>query len=122
MQIKKIRLPEIDKQSVIQLCNDPLVRKHMPLAEGNFGEREYAEFISAKEKIWAECGYGPWAYVIDDNFIGWGGLQPEGNDVEIALVLNPKYWVLQKKLKSRFRVNVSSVIVFMPQKAHDSFY
>ncbi|MEO0408516.1 MAG: GNAT family N-acetyltransferase, partial [Cyanobacteria bacterium P01_A01_bin.135] len=39
-----------------------------------------------------ERGFGPWAFVLDGEFIGWGGLQPEGKDVDVGLVLSQKYW------------------------------
>jgi len=32
------------------------------------------EWIAGKEKLWAEHGYGPWAFLIDGKFAGWGGL------------------------------------------------
>lgn len=120
MRLEKKRLPEIDKQLIIQLCNNPLVRKHMPLAVSYFDENEYDKFIVAKEKIWAEYGYGPLAYLIDGNFIGWGGLQPEDGDVEIALVLLPKYWglgtrITQEIIKFAFdTIKLKSVIILFP--------
>lgn len=49
-------------------------------------------FVAGKEKIWEEHGYGPWAFFIDDEFVGWGGLQPEGEDIDLALVLHPDHW------------------------------
>jgi [ribosomal protein S5]-alanine N-acetyltransferase len=120
MKIVKKRLPEIDKSQIIQLCNNPLVRKHMPLAEGSFDENSYAEFITAKEKIWEECGYGPWAYILDGQFIGWGGLQPEHDDVEVVLVLHPNYWgygkrIVQDLIHDAFEnLKLSSVIILFP--------
>ena len=83
------RLSEVDPGVIIELVNDPAVRRHLPLARGHFGPSECEKFVADKERIWEEHGYGPWAFVIDDEFIGWGGLQPEGDDVDVGLVLRP---------------------------------
>ena len=86
------RLSEVDPGAIIELVNDPAVRRHLPLARGHFGPSECEKFVADKERIWEEHGYGPWAFVIDCEFIGWGGLQPEGDDVDIGLVLRQSYW------------------------------
>ncbi|MGJ8641301.1 MAG: GNAT family N-acetyltransferase [Opitutaceae bacterium] len=57
-----------------------------------------SEFIAAKEQLWKEHGYGPWAFIIDDQFSGWGGLQPENGEADLAMVLHPKCWGIGKKL------------------------
>lgn len=41
---------------------------------------------------WQQYGYGPWAFEIDQQFAGWGGLQYEEGDADLALVLHPKFW------------------------------
>ena len=92
----------------------------MPLASGHTGEIEYAEFITAKEKLWSEYGYGPWAFEVDGHFVGWGGLQPESDDVEIALVLSPEYWGLGKIIYTKIiefafkEMKLESVIILFP--------
>ncbi|MBY5945253.1 hypothetical protein KUW02_08365 [Photobacterium rosenbergii] len=42
--------------------------------------------------MWEEHGYGPWAFRINGEFAGWGGLQPESGEADFALVLHPDYW------------------------------
>jgi ribosomal-protein-alanine N-acetyltransferase len=96
LNIEFKRLTEIDKAEIIELLNHPLVRRHMPLATGVFDDAAYDKFIAQKEQLWAEHGYGPWAFVVDEQFIGWGGLQYEHGDADLALVLHPKYWGLGK--------------------------
>jgi [ribosomal protein S5]-alanine N-acetyltransferase len=114
------RLPEIDPADLIALMNDPRVRRHLPLARGPFGAADCARFVAAKERLWAEHGYGPWAFVIDGEFAGWGGLQPEGDDVDLGLVLRPKYWGAGRVLYERLvadafeRRRVSSVVILLP--------
>lgn len=120
MKLEKKRLPEINKHLIIQLCDHPLVKKHMPLSKNDFDEHEYEKFIAAKEKIWADCGYGPWAYLIDGKFVGWGGLQPEEGDVEVALVLHPNYWgygtiIFKGIIQYAFTtVKLKSIIIMLP--------
>lgn len=115
------RLPEVDPADLIALMNDPLVRRHMPLARGTFGVAECALFVAAKERIWAEYGYGPLAFVIDGEFAGWGGLQPEGDDVDLGLVLRPRHWGAGRALYERLlavafgEMRLASVIILLPQ-------
>ena len=114
------RLPEVDPADLMALMNDPLVRRHLPLARGAFGEAECAGFVAAKERIWTEHGYGPWAFVIDDEFAGWGGLQPEGEDVDLGLVLRPRHWGAGRALYERIlavafsEMRLASVIILLP--------
>ena len=86
------RLTKIPPEVIIDLMNDPAVRQHLPLAQDEFGDVECDRFVASKERMWEERGFGPWAFVLDDEFIGWGGLQPEGDDIDVGLVLNRKYW------------------------------
>ncbi|GAA2396461.1 GNAT family N-acetyltransferase [Dactylosporangium salmoneum] len=87
-----VRLTEVDPAHLIELMNDPRVRRHMPLAAGCFGGEDCAAWVAAKEAMWRDHGYGPWALLVDGVFAGWGGPQPEGNDADLALVLRPVFW------------------------------
>lgn len=115
-----VRLPAVDPEALVALMNDPRVRRHLPLARGTFGPAEAARFVAAKERIWAEHGYGPWGILVDDSFAGWGGLQPEGDDVDLGLVLHPDRWGLGRALYAHFahvaftELRVPSVIVLLP--------
>ncbi len=114
------RLPEVELDQIAELLNDPRVRRHLPLAQGHFGPRECARFVQSKERMWHEHGFGPWAFVRDGQFIGWGGLQPEGDDVDVGLVLRPDCWGLGRQLYERivsfaFRdLDLDSVIAMLP--------
>jgi ribosomal-protein-alanine N-acetyltransferase len=98
LDIKFQRLNEVSKSEIIELMNHPLVRRHMPLTRDNFSDIECDEFIANKESIWAEHGYGPWAFIMDGQFVGWGGLQPENGEVGLGLVLHPRYWGIGRAL------------------------
>jgi GNAT superfamily N-acetyltransferase len=114
------RLPEVDPADLMVLMNDPLVRRHMPLARGTFGPAECARFVAAKERLWTEHGYGPWAFVINGEFAGWGGLQPEGGEVDLGLVLRPKHWGVGRALYERLvahafgEMHLTSVVILLP--------
>ena len=92
MNLELKRLSEIDCHEYIALNTHPLVRRQMPLTSDTFDEEDCREWIKGKEKMWEEHGYGPWAFVIDGQFAGWGGLQPEDGEADLALVLHPDYW------------------------------
>jgi ribosomal-protein-alanine N-acetyltransferase len=113
-------LEKIDKDAIINLMNHPKIRHHMPLLTGHFDNSKYDAFIHSKQKIWNEHGYGPWAFILDGNFIGWGGLQPIDQDIEIALVLHPDYWGYGKKIYQKIinqafnKLKLESVIILLP--------
>ena len=92
------RLTDINKADIIALMNNSLVRRQMPLLVGDFSEPDCERFVAAKEQLWNEYGYGPWAIVVDGVFAGWGGLQPEQGDADLALVLHPDFWGIGKRL------------------------
>jgi RimJ/RimL family protein N-acetyltransferase len=120
MQIEFKRLTEVDKPAIIQLHNNPLVRRQMPLFEGVFTMEDCNAFIAAKEKLWADYGYGPWAFVIEGEFAGWGGLQPEGEDADLGLVLHPDFWgtgkaIYEKVIDRAFsEMGFDSVTILFP--------
>jgi len=86
------RLSQVTSGDIISLMNDPLVRRHMPLMLDHFDEVYCRAFVDDKERLWMKHGYGPWAILIDGVFAGWGGVQPESGEADIALVLKPAYW------------------------------
>lgn len=98
MDIQFKQLSEVDPADIIALMNDPRVRRQMPLTSDQFSAADCAGFVAGKEQLWAEHGYGPWAFVVDGQFAGWGGLQPEAGDADLALVLHPNYWGLGKRI------------------------
>ncbi len=92
MDLKLTHLSEVDPADIVALHNDPRVIRHMPLAPGHFDATQCAQWVIDKEQQWSQNGYGPWAILIDSAFAGWGGLQLEAGDADLALVLSPGYW------------------------------
>ena len=113
-------LRDVAPSSIVSLMNDPLVRRHLPLAEGVFTTADCERFIESKERMWAESGYGPWALLEDGEFLGWGGLQPVSDDAELGLVLCPSSWGIGRAMYRRFvsyafeELQLESVIAMLP--------
>ena len=120
MNVEFRRLTEVAADDLIELFNDPDVRRHLPLARGRFSAEDCTRFVAAKERMWADHGYGPWAFFVDGRFAGWGGLQPEGPDADFGLVLHPRYWGLGPTLARTIlerafgEMGHPSVIVLLP--------
>ena len=87
IELKPLR--SVPRELVIEQMNDARVRRHLPLATGDFDEAAYDNFLAGKEAMWSGHGYGPWAFYMDDRYAGWGGLQPDDGEAELALVLCP---------------------------------
>ena len=120
MKIEFKQLGEIDRSEYVALNTHPLVMKQMPLSSSDFDDAACKDWIAGKERMWQEHGYGPWAFVIDGKFAGWGGLQPEEGDADLGLVLHPDYWghgiVIYKEIIRRAfeEMGFKSVIILFP--------
>lgn len=113
-------LGEVAACELVELFNLPEVRRHLPLAEGPFTTASCETFLAAKERMWDEHGFGPWAFYIDGVFAGWGGLQPEGPEADLGFVLHPRAWGLGAALAREFlrqafaEMRRASVTVLLP--------
>ena len=89
-----------DPFKLAAILSDPLVRKHMPLADGEVTSAWVVSWRKNKISQWpAGFDLGPWAVYVDDRLAGWGGLQPEPDssaenpsDAGLAMVLAPEFW------------------------------
>ena len=106
---------------VMEQMNDARVRRHLPLATGTFDEAAYESFISGKQAMWSEHGYGPWAFFIGDRYAGWGGLQPDDGEAELALVLCPWAFgygrlIAAKVIDWGFReLDLERILIYLPE-------
>lgn len=98
-----VPLSEIAEEDVIALMTNPEVGKQMPLLADGFSNETCRAFLEAKKKMWEEHGYGPWAFLVQGEFAGWGGLQPEHGDADFALVLHPRFWGWGRKIFAKVR-------------------
>ncbi|MEM9078181.1 MAG: GNAT family N-acetyltransferase [Bacteroidota bacterium] len=113
-------LSEIEKSKIIDLMNNPLVRRQMPLLKGEFNQTDCEKFVASKEDMWKEHGYGPWAFVVNGQFAGWGGIQPDDGEADLALVLHPDYWGMGKDVYTKiihrafYELKIDTVQVLFP--------
>lgn len=120
MQLEFKRLTQIQIGDIIELNNHPKVLKQMPLGSPNFSEKIWERWVEEKENQWTQYGYGPYAFVIDGNFAGWGGLQHEEGNADMGLVLHPNYWgygkvIFEKIIKCAFiQMKLESITILLP--------
>ena len=125
-EIKFIHLSEVKEQEIIDLMNNKIVGKQMPLLRKGFSAEDYKTFLKAKKEIWDEHGYGPWAFLVNDKFAGWGGLQPENGEADFALVLHPEFWGYGKKIFDKIKswafneTNIKTITALFPPSRTNS--
>lgn len=103
--VQLLSLQAIAQDKIIALMNNRAVGRLLPLLTGDFDESSCRSFLAAKQRLWDEHGYGPWAFVIDGEFAGWGGLQPEQGEADMALILDPKYWGWGRRVFERVKAH-----------------
>ncbi len=119
-EIEFVHLSEINEKDIIELMNNEIVGKQLPLLVDGFSMDQCLEFLTAKKKMWDEHGYGPWAFIINGEFAGWGGLQPEQGEADFALVLHPDFWGWGKRIYNKTKdiafnqMKLSSITILFP--------
>lgn len=88
-EITFTRLAEINPAEILAHMADPRVAEHMPLLNFEWDEAAVAKFVSTKEACWNRDGLGHWAILSDNQYVGWGGFQKEGDEWDYGLVLKP---------------------------------
>jgi len=125
-EIKFVHLNEIEEQQIIDLMNNEMVGKHLPLLADVFSAEDCQAFLKAKKNLWEEHGFGPWAFLIKGEFAGWGGLQPEQGEADFALVLHPRFWGWGRKIFNEFKdqafskMNLDSITILLPPNRPNS--
>lgn len=120
MNLELKRLTEVGLAEIISLNNNPDVLRQMPLGGAHFDEVTARQWVNHKDAQWEQYGYGPWAFLIDQHFAGWGGLQHEDGDADLALVLHPSYWgsgrlIYQEMVKRAFtEMGLASITILLP--------
>lgn len=119
-RIELTRLTGVPVEEVAALLNEPRNARHMPLVGEPFTVPAAEAWVGAKDAQWAEHGYGPWAVMVDDRFVGWGGFQHEEAGADLALVLDPAHWglgaaVARRMLQIGFeQLGLPAVLVALP--------
>ena len=118
--IQLVSLWDVERRKLIDLMNNFQVRAQLPLLTDVFTQASCMAFLEAKQQLWDEHGYGPWAFMINGEFAGWGGLQPESGEADFALVLHPDFWGYGLKIFKLFErvafdeMNLSSITALFP--------
>lgn len=124
--IETVFLEDIDPADIRVLMNNRMVARYLPLLTGEFTHEQCSAFVAAKKQMWQEEGYGPWAFIIDNKFAGWGGLQPENGEADFALVLHPDYWGFGRRIfnlvkhKAFNELGIPSIMVLLPPERHNA--
>ena len=119
-RIELAMLTSVPVEEVVALLNEPRNARHMPLAGEPFTLPAAAAWVAAKDAQWAEHGYGPWAVMVDERFVGWGGFQREEAGADLGLVLAPAHWglgaaVARRMLRVGFEeLGLEDVLVALP--------
>ena len=119
-EIEFVHLHEVEEEKFITLMNHDMVGKLMPLLKNGFSKEDCHNFLKAKKELWDKHGFGPWAFLINGEFAGWGGLQPENEDADFALVLHPDYWGWGFKIFNKIKsmafdtMNIDSITILFP--------
>lgn len=119
-ELKFVSLLEVKEKDIIKLMNDEKVKAQMPLLAKGFSSTDCKNFLITKKNLWDEYGYGPWAILINGNFSGWGGLQPEHGEADFALVLFSQYWGWGRRIFNRVKdwgfneKELDSITVLLP--------
>lgn len=124
--IEFVQLQDVKKELIIDLMNNELVGLQMPLLRAGFSTEQYRLFLMAKQQLWEDHGFGPWAFLIDGQFAGWGGLQPEQGDADFALVLHPDFWGWGRRIFEKVRerafgeMELASITILLPPSRPNS--
>lgn len=118
--IALVPLSDIDQHLLVDLMNDARVRAHLPLLTGPFSAADCSAFLAAKQALWDQHGFGPWAFMVGGEFAGWGGVQPEQGEADLALVLHPRFWGWGRRIFVAIKarafgpMGLSSMVALLP--------
>lgn len=124
--LRFVPLSGIDDAQIIDLMNNPMVVRHLPLRNGEFTAEHCRAFRRAKQQLWDRHGFGPRATRIGGVFAGWGGLQPEHGNADFALVLHPDFWGWGLRIFTRVReqafieMKLESITALLPPGRQNS--
>ncbi len=100
-EITFARLSEIEPIEIAEHMSDPRVAEHMPLLKSEWDAKAAAKFVTKKEECWARDGLGHWAFLANDQYVGWGGFQKEDDEWDFGLVLRPDAFGLGRRISKK---------------------
>ena len=100
LSFRSLKVPSLSDW--LDLFQDARVKKHMPLSESNIGEKWIQNWIARKEMSSKMTPFEIYSIWNDDNFAGWGGIQADEENFEVAIVLKPEYWGFGHDIYGKF--------------------
>jgi hypothetical protein len=97
-EITFARLPSVSPEELVAHMSDLRMAAHMPLLSFKWDRNRVDAFVAAKEAQWMRDGLGHWAFLTNDVYAGWGGLQKEGDEWDFGLVLKPNRFGLGPRI------------------------
>nr|WP_306128466.1 hypothetical protein [Roseovarius sp. MMSF_3350] len=95
------RLIDVPTSEISEHMSDARVAEHMPLLTGAWDTEMALKFVKMKEAYWARDGLGHWAFLVDGEYVGWGGFQKEGDEWDFGLVLRPDAFGLGRRISRK---------------------
>ena len=95
--IEYVKLNEVNPKEFIPLLNKQKVRDHL-IDHKLFDEKSVKAWLESKVEVDSSQGCKVRAIVVDNQLIGWCGIQPDDENFELAVVIDDNYWGLGKKI------------------------
>ncbi|QSV16142.1 GNAT family N-acetyltransferase [Photobacterium ganghwense] len=86
-----IDLCDVPPKELVAMLNECEVRAHL-IKHELFTVQTAYEWVSRKAEMNAIKGCYIQAIDVDGQLAGWCGIQPDGDDYEVAVVLRQRYW------------------------------
>jgi GNAT superfamily N-acetyltransferase len=96
-RIEYVAMTKVDPDQLLSLLNKDTVRKHL-MNHQSFDKESLSLWSQEKIEVDSARGCRVRAIVVDNQCVGWCGIQQEGGEYEIALVLDDRYWGLGRKI------------------------
>ena len=91
--IEYVKLDEVDPAEFLPLLNSQKIREHL-VDHPVFDAETVRAWLAAKIEVDTSQGCKVRAIVVNAQLAGWCGIQLEGGEYEIAVVLDDDYWGL----------------------------
>ena len=86
----------------IELFSDQKVRRHMPLSNNEIDSNWIRKWLESKKKLSRMSIFEINSVWVAGRFAGWAGIQPDGKDFELAIVLKSEFWGHGKEILLKF--------------------
>ncbi len=92
-----VHLNTIEPAKLLPLLNREKIREHL-IEHPLFDTESVKRWVAEKEQVDSADGCRVRAILVEQQLAGWCGLQQEGANHEIAIVLDDAYWGLGKQV------------------------